>query len=64
MAGMKDISSQLERVEYVLEMIVLGVVMVLGLGRNYILILRKCEPEYLGAKFHNACNLVSDGIDG
>lgn len=63
MASMKAISSHLERLEYVLEMIVLGVVMVLGLGRNYILIPRKRKPEYLGARFPNACSLVSDGID-
>lgn len=64
MASVKAVSSQLERLEYVLEMIVLGVVMVLGLGRNYILIPRKRKPEYLGARFPNACSLVSDGIDG
>lgn len=29
-----------------------------------VLILRKCKPKYLGAKFHNVCNLVSDVIDG
>lgn len=38
--------------------------MVLGLGRNYILIPRKRKPRVFKARFPNACGLVSDGIDG
>lgn len=45
MASVKDVSSQLERFEYVLEMIVLGVVMVLGLGETISLLVENANQS-------------------